>query len=111
MSGDSGWGRFIPRLFQKSHSRLLRVMLSVDQMTALLERPQAGSDRHMKYIEKKGAPGLETDMGTRAGGEHFAHRMVSDWDLDIEALRRYEKRGTFTSCSAPPVIRVTPLTR
>ena len=52
----------------------------------------AGVERHMKYIEKKGELGLETDMGTRAGGEHFARHLVADWDLDIEALNRYSKR-------------------
>jgi hypothetical protein len=46
----------------------------------------------MKYIEKKGVLGLETDMDTRASGAHFAGRLVSDWDLDIEALNRYSKR-------------------
>ena len=55
-------------------------------------RTLAGVERHMEYIEDKGRLGLETDMGTRAGGEHFARRLVTDWDLDIEALKRYEKR-------------------
>jgi type IV secretory pathway VirD2 relaxase len=55
-------------------------------------RTLTGVQRHMKYIEKKGELGLETDMGTRAGGEHFSSRMVEDWDLDIEALKHYSKR-------------------
>ena len=52
----------------------------------------SGVERHMKYIEKKSELGLETDMGTRAGGEHFARHLVANWDLDIEALNRYSKR-------------------
>jgi hypothetical protein len=55
-------------------------------------RTLAGVERHMKYIEKKGALGLETDQGTRAGGEQFARHLAMDWDLDIEALKRYSKR-------------------
>lgn len=55
-------------------------------------RTLAGVERHMKYIENKGELGLETDQGTRAGGEQFARHLAMDWDLDIEALRRYSKR-------------------
>lgn len=55
-------------------------------------RTLAGVERHMKYIEKKGELGLETDMGTRAGGVRFAHHLVEDWDLDIEALKHHSKR-------------------
>src|SRR3979411_2806547 len=55
-------------------------------------RALAGGGRHMENIEKKGERGLETDMGTRAGGERFARHLVADWDLDIETLNRYSKR-------------------
>lgn len=55
-------------------------------------RTLAGVERHMKYIEKKGELGLETDMGTRAGGARFAHHLVEDWDLDIEALKHHSEK-------------------
>jgi len=55
-------------------------------------RTLAGVERHMKYIEKKGELGLETDMGTQAGGDGFAHKLVRDWDLDIDALKHYSKK-------------------
>jgi type IV secretory pathway VirD2 relaxase len=55
-------------------------------------RTLAGVERHMQYIEKKGARGLETDMGTRAGGPLFARHVVENWDLDIQALKHYSKK-------------------
>jgi type IV secretory pathway VirD2 relaxase len=55
-------------------------------------RTLAGVERHMKYIEKKGASGLETDMDTRAGGQGFARELVTDWELDVEALKHYSKK-------------------
>jgi hypothetical protein len=55
-------------------------------------RTLAGVERHLKYIEKKGISGLETDMDTRAGGSGFAPDLVRDWDLDIESLKHYSKK-------------------
>jgi len=55
-------------------------------------RTLAGVERHLQYIEKKGASGLETDMDTRAGGKGFARDLVRDWDLDVEALKHYSKK-------------------
>src|SRR3954454_25052578 len=55
-------------------------------------RTMAGVERHLKYIEKKGVSGLETDMDTRAGGSGFARELVRDWDLDIESLKHYSKK-------------------
>jgi hypothetical protein len=55
-------------------------------------RTLACVERHMRYIEKKGALGLETDMDTRAGGQGFARDLVKDWDLDLEALKHYSKK-------------------
>lgn len=55
-------------------------------------RTLAGVERHMKYVEKKGELGLETDIGTRAGGNGFARDLARDWDLDIEALNHYSKK-------------------
>jgi len=55
-------------------------------------RTLAGVERHMKYIEKKGDFGLETDMDTRAAGKGFARDLVRDWDLDMEALKHYSKK-------------------
>lgn len=52
-------------------------------------RTLAGVERHVKYIERKGALGLETDMGTRAGDLNFPRDLVTDWDLDIETLEHY----------------------
>jgi len=56
-------------------------------------RTLAGVQRHMKYIEKKGEFGLETDMNTRASGADFAPNLVRDWDLDVEALNHYSKKS------------------
>jgi len=56
-------------------------------------RTLAGVERHMKYIEKKGVRGLETDMETEAGGPLFARHMVENWDLDIQALKHYSKKS------------------
>jgi Relaxase/Mobilisation nuclease domain len=55
-------------------------------------RTLSGVERSLKYIEKKGVFGLETDMDTRAGGSGFARDLVRDWDLDIEALKHYSKK-------------------
>lgn len=55
-------------------------------------RTLAGVEGHLKYIEKKGVSGLETDMETRAGGSGFACDLVRDWDLDIEALNHHSKK-------------------
>lgn len=55
-------------------------------------RTLAGVQRHMKYIEKKGAFGLEIDMGSRAEGPAFASDLVKAWDLDVEALNHYSKK-------------------
>jgi hypothetical protein len=55
-------------------------------------RTLAGVERHMKYIGRKGELGLETDMGTRAGGARFERSLVKDWDLEIEALDRQSQR-------------------
>lgn len=77
------------------HAYIARTVRRVPEVLVKVSggaRTLAGVQRHMKYIEKKGELGLETDMGTRAGGEHFASRLVADWDLDIEALKRYSKR-------------------
>jgi type IV secretory pathway VirD2 relaxase len=76
-------------------SQLARTVRRVPEVLVKVSggaRTLAGVQRHMKYIEKKGALGLETDMGTRAGGTQFADRLASDWDLDIEALARHTKR-------------------
>jgi len=56
-------------------------------------RTLAGVQRHMKYIEKKGEFGLETDMNTRASGPGFGRDLVRDWDLDVEALNHYSKKS------------------
>jgi hypothetical protein len=48
-------------------------------------RTLAGVERHMKYIEKKGVLGLETDMETRAGGRN-SH--VSWWKTGTWTFRR-----------------------
>jgi hypothetical protein len=56
-------------------------------------RTLSGVERHMKYIGRKGELGLETDMGTRVGGERFERHLVEDWDLDIEALNRQSERS------------------
>jgi hypothetical protein len=56
-------------------------------------RTLAGVERHMKYIGRKGELGLETDIGTRVGGEMFERHLVEDWDLDIEALNRQSERS------------------
>jgi hypothetical protein len=55
-------------------------------------RTLAGVERHMQYIEKKGARGLETDMETRAGGPLFARHMVENWDLDTQALKHHSRK-------------------
>lgn len=55
-------------------------------------RTLAGVERHLKYIEKKGVSGLETDQETRARGSSFARDLVRDWDLDIEAFNHYSKK-------------------
>src|ERR1700756_447715 len=77
------------------HAYIARTVRRVPEVLVKVSggaRTLAGVERHMKYIEKKGQLGLETDMGTRAGGENFARHLVTDWDLDIEALSRYSKR-------------------
>jgi hypothetical protein len=55
-------------------------------------RTLAGVERHMKYIGREGME-LETDMGIRVGGDRFAHDLVEDWDLDIEALKHQSERS------------------
>jgi hypothetical protein len=46
----------------------------------------------VKYIEKKGVLGLETDMNSRAEGAGFASDLIGEWDLDVEALKHYSKK-------------------
>ena len=56
-------------------------------------RTLAGVERHLKYMEKKGVSGLETDMDTIAGGSGFARELAIDWDLDIESVKHYSKKA------------------
>lgn len=47
-----------------------------------------GIRRHADYIGREGEVELETDTGERLGGEGAAERLVDDWDLELDALRR-----------------------
>jgi len=89
------YGRARGALTPAQRSYIARTVRRVPEVVVKVSggaRTLAGVERHMKYIEKKGELGLETDMGTRAAGPQFARRMVEDWDLDTEALKHHSKK-------------------
>ena len=49
-------------------------------------RTLSGVGQHMSYIGREGDLGLEMDTGAQIDGKGFEQRLISDWDLDIEAL-------------------------
>ncbi len=44
--------------------------------------------RHLNYIGRYGRLALETDDGEHIQGQHAGHRLVEDWDLDLDQDRR-----------------------
>src|ERR1700735_1600724 len=44
--------------------------------------------RHLNYIGRRGELELETDDGGRMQGRDAGHRLVEDWDLDLDDDRR-----------------------
>jgi hypothetical protein len=49
-------------------------------------RTLGGVGQHFSYIGREGDLGLEMDTGARIDGKGFEQTLISDWDLDIEAL-------------------------
>jgi hypothetical protein len=48
-------------------------------------RTVAGVERHIDYIGREGALGLEADTGDHLDGKGFERQLTDDWDLDLEA--------------------------
>jgi hypothetical protein len=59
--------------------------------------------RHMNYIGRRGKLELETDDGARLQQRDAGHRLVEDWDLDLDQDRRDTRLSAGTGC-APKLV-------
>ncbi len=49
--------------------------------------------RHLSYLNRGGDLDIETDDGERIKGEGVESELLSDWDLELEEVRRRSKLG------------------
>lgn len=56
-------------------------------------RTLAGVEQSVRYYGRQGKVGMEADTGEHLGSKGFAADLVRDWNLDIEAHRRYNARA------------------
>jgi hypothetical protein len=59
--------------------------------------------RHLDYIGRYGELELETDDGDRLQGRDAGHRLVEDWDLDLDQDRK-DSKLTGTAGRAPKLV-------
>ena len=64
-------------------------------------RSLRGVAQHLDYIGREGRGEVRTDDGDRLQGKGLEKALLKDWDLDLEAHRRYSERA-LTAGRRPP---------
>ncbi|OLB15587.1 MAG: hypothetical protein AUH10_01465 [Gammaproteobacteria bacterium 13_2_20CM_66_19] len=67
-------------------------------------RTLRGVRSHLDYIGREGRGEVETDEGVRLQERGFEKDLVKDWDLDLEAHRRYTERAIAAGRKPPKLV-------
>ena len=67
-------------------------------------RTLRGVRSHLDYIGREGKGEVETDDGARLQERGFEKDLVKDWDLDLEAHRRYTERAIAAGRKPPKLV-------
>src|SRR5205085_2349438 len=67
-------------------------------------RTLRGVRSHLDYIGREGQGEVETDEGVRLQEKGFEKDLVKDWDLDLEAHRRYTERAIAAGGKPPKLV-------
>src|SRR5437773_5835513 len=67
-------------------------------------RTLRGVQSHLDYIGREGQGEVETDEGARLQERGFEKDLVKDWDLDLEAHRRYTERAIAAGRKPPKLV-------
>src|SRR5438477_6733237 len=67
-------------------------------------RTVRGVQAHLDYIGREGRGDVETDEGARLQERGFEKALVKDWDLDLEAHRRYTERAIAAGRKPPKLV-------
>jgi hypothetical protein len=67
-------------------------------------RTLAGVERHLDYVGRKGELGMESDTGERLRSRGFEADLIRDWNLDLEAHQRQNRRSIRASRKPPKLV-------
>jgi len=67
-------------------------------------RSLRGVAQHLDYIGREGRGEVRTDDGDRLQGMGFEKALLKDWDLDLEAHRRYSERAIIAGRKPPKLV-------
>src|SRR5438045_3611574 len=85
-------------------SRTVRRVPEVMIKVAGGARDLRGVRSHLDYIGREGKGEVETDDGARLQERGFEKDLVKDWDLDLEAHRRYTERAIAAGRKPPKLV-------
>ena len=60
--------------------------------------------RHVDYLSRRGQLEIETDDGERLQGKELQHKLLDDWDLDLEDRRRRSDLSIPNGQRAPKLV-------
>lgn len=104
-------GRRGPRSHTLSPEQIAWIRRTVSRAPEVMVKITGGSGAtslkgvaaHLRYISRDGQLELETDDGTLSGRSEV-EALLSDWDLDLEAVRPKADLAAFTRRPAPKLI-------